>query len=209
MMSPLKKTCGLRMTMAMQDGTLHPVITVTMAALAVTPLHHAILMSQGPQGHLRDTQKTHQLDMTLQEDLLPQVDVENQGQGATILPTTCGIHLGTIMDRGPPGRETHTDPHAANLNNPQTCRFNHQVNGDHHTADRGGKGHKCVKCEKIHPVTTNPRQPQLLGGTDHIKNLLISWLFSTVLVKDKKCSVHFENLLVMALHYIIKNIKKK
>lgn len=135
MMSLLRKTCGPRMSTAMQGDILHPVTTGTMAALADIHPHHVIQMSQGPWGHLRRTQKTHQCAMTLQDDPHLQEGVATQGLAVTTLLTTPEIHLGITTASAPPDRETHTAPHAASLSQ-GTCRANHQVL----------TGHVCLYC---------------------------------------------------------------
>lgn len=127
MMSLLKRTCGLRMSMATEGDTLHPVITGTMEALVDIRPHLVIQMSQGHQGHLRGTPKTHQCVMTPQDDPHLQEDVAIQGLEDTTLQTTPEIHLVTTTASAPPDKGTHTAPHAASPSSQWTCRANPQV----------------------------------------------------------------------------------
>lgn len=127
MMSLLRRTCGPRMSMAMEGGTHQPVITGTMVALVVTHLHHAIQMNQDLQGHLRGTPKTRQCATTRRGGLHLQDDVVSQGQQGTMRQTIHEIHLGTTMASAPPGRGIHTGPHAASRSSQWTCRANRQV----------------------------------------------------------------------------------
>lgn len=127
MMSLQRKTCGTRMSTAMEVDTHLPVTTDIMAVLAATHLHHVIQMSRGPPGHQRGIQKIQLYAMTLQDDLRPQEGVENHDLEGTTLQTTPGTRLVTITASAPPDRGTHTGLHAASLRGQWTCRVKDQV----------------------------------------------------------------------------------
>lgn len=127
MMSLLRRTCGLRMSMATEGDTLHPVISGIMEALVDIRPRLVIQMSRSHQGHLRGTPKTPQCVMTLQDDPRLQEGVVTQGLEGTTLRTTPEIHLGTTTASAPPDKGTHTAPHAASPSSQWTCRANHQV----------------------------------------------------------------------------------
>ncbi len=127
MMSLLRKTCGPRMTTAMEGDTRHHVTTDTMAPLADIHLRHVIQMSRDPQGLLRGILKTRQCVMTLQDDPLLQEDVATPDLEDTTLLTTLGIRLGTTTASAPQDRGTHTVLHAASPSSQWTCRANLQV----------------------------------------------------------------------------------
>lgn len=130
MMSLPRRTCGPKMSTAMEGGIRHPVTTGTMAALVVTHLRHVIQMNLDLQGHLRGTPKTHQCAMIHQGDLHLQEDVVSQDPQGTTLQTIQGIHLVTTIASVPPDRGIHTGRHAASPSSQWTCRAN-QVHTDY------------------------------------------------------------------------------
>lgn len=126
-MSLLRKTCGLRMSMATGVDTLRPGITGIMEALVGTRLPLVIQTSRDHPGHPRDTLKIPRCVMTLQEDPHHQEDVVTHGLEGTTLRTTPGIHPGITMASAPPDKGTRTVPRVASPSSKGTCRANHQV----------------------------------------------------------------------------------
>eukprot|EP00066_Takifugu_rubripes_P030888 XP_011620154.1 PREDICTED: protein bassoon-like [Takifugu rubripes] len=122
MMNLWRRTCGLRMSMAMGGDTLHLVITGTMEALAGIHLHHVTLTSQGHQGPLRGTPKTRRCAMTHRDDPRPQEGAVTRGLEDTTPQITPEILLVTTMANAPPDKGTHIAPHAASPSRELTCR---------------------------------------------------------------------------------------
>lgn len=122
MMNLWRRTCGLRMSMAMGGDNLHLVITGTMEALAGIHLHHVTLTSQGHQGPLRGTPKTRRCAMTHRDDPRPQEDAVSRGLEDTTPQITPEILLVTTMANAPPDKGTHIAPHAASPSRELTCR---------------------------------------------------------------------------------------
>lgn len=123
----LRRTCGLRMSTAMEDDILHLGITGITEALVDIRLPLVTRTSRDHPDHPRDTLKTLRCVMTLQGGRRHQEDVVTQGLEGTTLQTTREILLDITMANALPDRGTPIVPHVASPSSKWTCRDNHQV----------------------------------------------------------------------------------